>query len=65
MLPDSESPEFVRATAGAEELEAAALEAAAGSTAWLDRLQMQAVAKSYLRDRRRVSQPRQRARGSP
>ena len=53
-LPGSESPQFAAATAGAEELEAAAREAAVGAGGWLDRLNMQALAKGYRADRKRV-----------
>ena len=45
---------MVTAQAGAEELEAAAREAAAGTTAWLDRLRTAQLAKAYLEGRRRI-----------
>ena len=46
---------MVTAQAGAEDLEAAAREAAAGSTAWLDRLRTAQLAKAYLEGRRRIA----------
>ena len=41
-------------TGFAAELQAAAVEAAHGSTAWLDRLNMTALAKDFARNRRRM-----------
>jgi len=53
-LPGSESPEFLRATAGADELEAAGRAAAVGDVAWLDRLRTEALAKSFRLTRVRI-----------